>query len=76
MLEECRDHAGGHVRPDHLPVVVDADLLVREDVMQLDFVVVAAEYFGDAHDLAGTVAQARLLNDQVHRRADLFANRS
>ncbi len=41
VLEERGEHAGRHVGADHLAVLVDTDLLVREDVLELDLVVVA-----------------------------------
>src|ERR1700694_3716297 len=76
VLEERGEYAGRHVRTDNLAVLVDTDLLVREDVLQLDLVVVAAQHLGDAHALAGPVAEPRLLTHEVPRRADLFANRA
>ena len=55
----------GMYEPTHLAILVDARLLVREDFLQLHLVVHAAEHLGDAHDLARSVAQTRLLHDDV-----------
>src|ERR1700694_3505762 len=74
VLEERGEYAGRHVRTDNLAVLVDTDLLVREDVLQLDLVVVAAQHLGDAHDLAGPVEEPRLLNSEVHPPPDPLAD--
>src|SRR4029077_17500776 len=56
MLEKRRDDTCRHVRADDLAILVDANLLVGEDVLQLHLVVHAPEHFGDAHALARSVA--------------------
>src|SRR5260221_5597741 len=54
----------------------DAGLLEDEHVLHDDHITFHALDLGDVHDLAGTVLEAALLDDEVDRRGDLLADGS
>src|SRR6188472_4430628 len=70
---ELRAHARRLDLPDHA-TVLEGFLLEQEHVLEGDLVAFHALHFGDVGDLAGAVAHAALLDDDVDRGADLLAD--
>src|SRR5258706_3068882 len=74
QLDELRADARRPQLPDDLAALVQAGLLEGEHVLQHDDIALHPLHLGDISDLAATVLEARLLDDQVHRRRDLLAD--
>ena len=74
FLEEARPQAGRHEVTKYLAVVVEAGLLEAEDILRRDSRALHLLDLSDVGDLAATVAQARLMDDQVDGRRDLLAD--
>ena len=60
---------------DDVEMLVEPFLLEGEDVLHQDDAVFAAGDLADLHDLARAVRQTGLLDDQMDRRGNLFADR-
>src|SRR5690606_27957646 len=71
---ELRYLAGRHEVALDPAVLVEAGLLEAEDLVELDGALLHAGDLADAGDAPRTVAEAGLLDDQLHRRGDLLAN--
>src|SRR5664279_1577696 len=73
LLDELRADAGRLEATLDL-AFDDARLFEDEHVLHDDDIAFHTLDLGDVHDLAGTVLEAALLDDEVHRRGDLLAD--
>src|SRR5262245_59907621 len=72
-LAGLRTHAGRAEPADDLPLLRDAELLEQEDLLHRDHVAFHAGDLGNADDLAGAVAHARLLTEDLVGSGDMLA---
>src|SRR5438477_1542302 len=74
IVVELGHEAGGDEPAHDLPLAVEAFLLEAEDVLHGDDVHLHAGDFADGDDLARSVGEPGLLDDEVHRAGDLLAD--
>src|SRR5207237_9301470 len=72
---ELRPYAGGLDDPNDF-AIFERFLFEQEHVLEGDLVAFHALHFGHVGHFARAIAHAALLDDDVHRRADLLANRA